>query len=258
MSLKALTWVMEQAPVDDPTSLLVLYALADRAHDDGTAAWPSQDWIAERARCSDRTVRRVLGKLEDQGIIKKGDPRHVAHIREDRRPTVWNLCMHLSRADTHVRADKMTGRTPRVERPDTGDQTTGHPGSNDRTQLCPTNRPEPSLNRPEPSVQNDRFDDFWTTYPKKVGKGQARKAYTTALKKVDAGTLMEKLELFTSHHEQAGTDKKFIPNASTWLNGERWDDELIPVNGERAASIDDVLSWRVSGSFEDEKQEVPF
>lgn len=257
MSLKALTWVMERAPVDDPTSLLILYALADRAHDDGTAAWPSQEWIAKRARCSDRTVRRVLGKLEASGVIQKGDPRHVAHIREDRRPTVWNLSLWMSREDENERVDKMTARTPVTERPDTGDTTTGHPGSNDRTQLCPTNRPEPSLNRPEPSVQNDRFDDFWTTYPKKVGKGQARKAYTTAVKKVDGGTLMEKLELFKAHHEKLGTDKRYIPNASTWLNGERWDDELIESTSDAAPSLDEVLSWDVS--FDDhEKEEMPF
>ena len=68
MSLKAMIWVMEDAPVESHTELVVLYALADRAHDDGTAAWPSQDWIAERARCSTRTVRRGLaGRLSREG-----------------------------------------------------------------------------------------------------------------------------------------------------------------------------------------------
>ena len=113
------------------------------------------------------------------------------------------------------------------------------------------------MNRPEPSVQNDRFDDFWTTYPKKVGKGQARKAYATAVKKVDSGTLMEKLELFKSHHQKLGTDKRYIPNASTWLNGERWDDELIESTSDAAPSVDEVLSWNVAHSM-NEKQEVPF
>lgn len=220
MSLKALTWVMEQAPVDDPTSLLVLYALADRAHDDGTAAWPSQDWIAERARCSDRTVRRVLGKLEKQGVIVKGDPRHVAHIREDRRPTVWNLCMHLSRVD------KMTGRTPGVERPDTGDQTTGRPGSNDRTQLCPTNRPEPSMNHPEPlsptSVEPSPFDDFWKLYPRKVGKGKALEAWGKAIANESPETIIGAVAKY--REDVAGAERKYLPYPGTWLNQERWFD----------------------------------
>lgn len=41
MSLKAITWVMEHAPVESPTEMVILYALADRAHDDGSSAWPS-------------------------------------------------------------------------------------------------------------------------------------------------------------------------------------------------------------------------
>ena len=166
-----MTWVMEEAPIDDPVSLLVLYALADRAHDDGTAAWPSQEWLAERARCSARTVRRKLKELEAAGVIQKGDPRHVDHLRHDRRPTVWNLCMwrkrtggHSSdrpdnlstretdpqRADTRDRSSNFSGRTHEVERVDTWGTTGGHTVHNGRTQLCPTNRPEPSVNHPEP------------------------------------------------------------------------------------------------------------
>ena len=138
MSLRAMNWVMESAPTRDATALLVLYALADRANDDGTAAFPSQDWIAQRARCSVRTVRRKLKDLETEGIIQKGDPRFVEHIRQDRRPTVWNLCLwnrtdghsydhpHPERQDISDRADKMTGRTSEAPRPDTTGQTTGH------------------------------------------------------------------------------------------------------------------------------------
>lgn len=64
MSLKAMIWVMEDAPVDNPAELVILYVLADRASDSGEAAFPSQSWIAESARCSERTVRRRLQDLE--------------------------------------------------------------------------------------------------------------------------------------------------------------------------------------------------
>ena len=113
------------------------------------------------------------------------------------------------------------------------------------------------MNRPEPSVQNDRFDEWWEHYPKKVGKGQARTAFRRALKKIDLDTLIDGTRQLAAHHQQAGTDKKFIPNPSTWLNGERWDDELIPADGERTPSVDEVLSWNVTPSM-NENQEVPF
>ena len=134
MSLKAMTWVMEDAPVKDATSLLILYALADRANDDGTAAWPSQEWLAKRARCTTRTIRRKLTQLEEEGLIQKGNPKFVEHIRQDRRPTVWDLCLWVtSTTGQNDRADKMTGRTPQAPRPDTPGTTTGHPRHYDRT-----------------------------------------------------------------------------------------------------------------------------
>ena len=83
MSLRALLWVMEDAPVISQGELAVLYALAERANDQGKCAWPSQAWIADRARCTDRTVRNHLRALEGRGLIKKGNPQFVAHISPD-------------------------------------------------------------------------------------------------------------------------------------------------------------------------------
>ena len=41
MSIEAVAWVLKYAPVDDPQAVLVLIALANHAHDDGTVAFPS-------------------------------------------------------------------------------------------------------------------------------------------------------------------------------------------------------------------------
>jgi hypothetical protein len=75
-----------------------------------------------------------------------------------------------------------------------------------------------SLDHPE------LFDRFWNLYPRKIGKGQAITAWRAATKKVDPLIIIEGLEM----HMQDLTDKpaQFIPHASTWLNGERWADEL--------------------------------
>ena len=129
-----MSWVMNEAPVEDARQLLILYALADRAHDDGTCAWPSQEWIAERARCTSRTVRNHLQKLEDDGLISRGDQQHVAHIRKDRRPIVWDLNLDK------VRAEILTGRKSSVERPEICDTTAGNLESNGRKPATP--RPE--------------------------------------------------------------------------------------------------------------------
>jgi hypothetical protein len=71
---------------------------------------------------------------------------------------------------------------------------------------------------------NYYFDQLWEMYPRKVGKGQARKAYVTASKKIDFFDLLPKLEAYVSTLD--GKDKQYMPHLATWLNGERWADEV--------------------------------
>lgn len=69
------------------------------------------------------------------------------------------------------------------------------------------------------------FDTFWREYPKKTGKGDARKKFATALTKTSFQTLMNALEqvkLSPQWNRDAG---RYIPNPATWLNQERWEDE---------------------------------
>jgi hypothetical protein len=68
----------------------------------------------------------------------------------------------------------------------------------------------------------DSFDPWWDQYPRKVGKGQARRAYAAALKKVGADKLLTAVIAYPFDLSRP----EFIPHASTWLNGERWADEI--------------------------------
>jgi hypothetical protein len=65
---------------------------------------------------------------------------------------------------------------------------------------------------------------MWEMYPKKVGKGTARKALAKALAKAPVDQIQHSLALFVRYWGQQ--DKKFMPHLATWLNGERWDDEI--------------------------------
>lgn len=77
--------------------------------------------------------------------------------------------------------------------------------------------------RSSADANDPEFDAWWSIYPRKVGKGQARRAYLSASKKADAPTLLAAVEDFARACE--GTDPKYIPYPATWLNGERWLDE---------------------------------
>ena len=68
MSIKAVSWALEQF-VADPVAKLVLIGIADRFNDEQGYAWPSVAWLSKAASVSDRTVRRKLRLLEEQGFL---------------------------------------------------------------------------------------------------------------------------------------------------------------------------------------------
>ena len=51
------------------SELLLLLALADMANDEGEC-WPSVKTLAERCRCSDRTIQRSLSELSELGELE--------------------------------------------------------------------------------------------------------------------------------------------------------------------------------------------
>ena len=69
------------------------------------------------------------------------------------------------------------------------------------------------------------FEQFWAVYPRKVGKKMAEKAFNR-LKPENKIKALNSISAHVSYWEAAGTEKEFIPHASTWLNGERWEDEI--------------------------------
>lgn len=80
----------------------------------------------------------------------------------------------------------------------------------------------------ELSARDADFEAWWSLYPRKVGKGQARKAYASALKKTTTDELADAAEVFAARVHDSGTEERFVPHPATWLNGERWTDAAPP------------------------------
>jgi len=71
-----------------------------------------------------------------------------------------------------------------------------------------------------------KFENFWLQYPKKVGKLIAKRSW----EKLSLDNQQKALEAIVEHRKYwaaKGTDWEFIPHASTWLNQERFEDELV-------------------------------
>jgi hypothetical protein len=74
---------------------------------------------------------------------------------------------------------------------------------------------------------NDRFDEFWALYPRKVKKEEARTAWKAVLrKKVDPDRVIAGITRQAAAWRAEGREKQYIPHAPGWLRHSRYDDEI--------------------------------
>lgn len=108
--------------------------------------------------------------------------------------------------------------------------------NNDRTS-GEVRGPIPFHTRTSKDVQNTLDDDFervWASWPRKVSKAASLKAWS----RLSAETRARALPLLLEHGvAYAAIPKTYVPHLSTFLNGERWDDELVAP--DRGASQND-------------------
>lgn len=76
-------------------------------------------------------------------------------------------------------------------------------------------------------LQEKQFDKFWQAYPKKVSKKQAQKSW----KKINPSLelfekILKALEMVKQTEQWKKDNGKYVPYPATWLNQERWTDEI--------------------------------
>jgi hypothetical protein len=102
----------------------------------------------------------------------------------------------------------------------------------------PNGRLPTQPNQPNPTNHLVRFDRFWQTYPKKVGKGKARAWW---LKHQPSEALAQTMlaavrrDVDTAQWRKDGG--QFIPHPATWLHQSRWED-TPPVPAETRPAYD--------------------
>ena len=100
--------------------------------------------------------------------------------------------------------------------------------------IYPNPKPNPKPKK-KTCVYSPEFESFWTAYPKKIGKGAAYKAWV----KIDTsnGMVTKILNAISLQKKSEGwiaDNGQFIPHPTTWLNQDRWLDEVEEVKSKSA------------------------
>jgi DNA-binding transcriptional MocR family regulator len=214
MSMELMVKAMK-TKVGNPLRKLVLIKLADNANDMGEC-WPSYQHIADQCEIDRSTVRRHIKSLESQCLLRienrdgpKGNSSNLYRITLD---------YPVGQKSTGVGTMPTGGVGPESTRTSHSFESVIEPKKNSAN-AKPEKKAEP--------IQDGSFDVFWKFYPKKAGKKDARKAWA----KVEPDKHPEIMQSLAKHRGCIGwvkDDGQFIPNAATWLNAERWEDEVRP------------------------------
>ena len=110
---------------------------------------------------------------------------------------------------------------------------------------APEPEPEPFTSKEVNTISDSAFDEFWSFYPRKIGKGGAKKTWEKITRRVKPETIIEGARRMASDPNLPET--QFIPHPSTWLNEGRWDDEPYAPRGR--ANIKQIQQREASEKF---------
>ena len=151
------------------------------------------------------SIRTGLKKLEQTGYLKR-TRKHGGKGKFT--GVIWYLSDTPSLGFPNV-------DNPNVEKPNVENQ----PQSNTK-----------ESNTKESNTKEDSsclFEAFWKAYPRKVNKQAAQKAFDKLKPSADLfKAIMVGLNSHKKSQQWVKDGGQFIPHASTWLNGKRWEDEL--------------------------------
>lgn len=189
------------------------------------AMWRRNGWVPDDDKDNARILgltpskwRRIKARLMEtvSGFVVKD-----GKITQEKLQKTWENTQE--KIDKNRANGAKGGRPSSIKNNDLG-KANGSVSVNPN-QSIPEPEPEPdNISSPKEVKDSDlSFDEFWEMVPRKVGKGAARKAWKSALKKAGKEEIISGMSRYCE--EQEGKDPKFIAHPATWLNAERWSDE---------------------------------
>lgn len=206
MSIEAMVWALEQQSLE-PVEKLTLLGIANHADRYGGNAYPSLATLALYVGRGEQTVRRAVANLIERGLVEVSRQAGGSEkLHGGYRPNLYRL--NLART--------ITDDTPSEERDITGDRAGVSPATGQGYQgYVSRTVPQPSENL------LSEFELFWSSYPRRVGKLDALKAFEKARRLTDLDTIVVAVRRLVAE----GREMRFVPHPATWLRQGRWDDE---------------------------------
>ena len=81
------------------------------------------------------------------------------------------------------------------------------------------------------------FETFWALVPRRVGKKAAERAWKAVERRGESQDAINGMRAYAAAFAQSGTELKYVPHPSTWLNRRGWEDDLGAVFPSRKPQV---------------------
>ena len=195
MSFDAIKWAKDQK-TGNPTRKLILICLASYAND-LNQCYPSHKTISYFCEVERDTIINHLKQLQSLELITI-EKRFETTEHNKMRQTSNLYTLNIPQYDIHT-----------------------HPPVENKGASSP--KKQTQINKIKNNIYTKEFLEWWNLYPRKAGS--KNKAFIIWCKIVDKELSINELYNHTVRFKQTvvNTDDKYIPHATTWLNGRRWE-----------------------------------
>lgn len=234
MSMSLMVQAMK-TKVGNPLRKLVLIKLADNASDSGEC-WPSYQHIADHCEIDRSTVRRHIKALEEMGLL---------HIQNREGPKGNTSNLYVLRLQGAIGTES-TG---------VGTESTAPVGTEStRTSHSFKSVNEPIIDQNKESLEK-AFEIFYQAGMRKLNKKAALKSFAKQVKERKvcptefANMLADDVRKRVAA-QQMGFDAM---HPTTYLNNERWEDEIVQRQEQQASPAKQFDNWYASDAGIDRK-----
>jgi hypothetical protein len=163
-------------------------------HDGFAAAMESVGWLA----------------VDDRGVYLPGFEKHNGKTAKARAQNAKRM------------ADARKSHTPRTE---VAQKTHNSAPREEKRREEKTK--DPKTNTPPAAAERVTAEDVYSAYPRKVGKSDAVRAIESAMRIIDAPTLLAKVREYATSPLVGSSPPRFIPHPATWFRQGRWADDPV-------------------------------
>jgi hypothetical protein len=220
--------VMVRSNAFTRSALAVAFILLYRCQNGRTGRCnPSIATLAEETGLPERSVTRALRELRESkwwlirrgGVKGRGDTNNYAPQLERVSPAT--PIRGLKKGDK-VGTKRVSPATPK-------------PVKNQEKTLSRSISSTPRVSRN--GAEKEQFEVFWRAYPSREQhanpKTPARKKFAAAIRSgADPADIVRAARAYRAAIQATGTDPRFVAQAVTWLNQERWTDQPPPAPAE--------------------------